>query len=118
MIEDRIKKCKCPKKGRMDYLKSQQMGDDCDEVVCKLCGTKILNKGKPNNLYQEITIEFEDRSAHETSICKSCAQNPIDQDQLEFIYMSDINQWKRELNIDYEHMNKEIKSYKVGSRYM
>lgn len=122
-LAERISKVESPKKSRMDYLKSTALGDDKDEVLCKLCGTpimieKIIN-GKtrlvPNGMYTEITIEFTDRSAHETSICKECAKKPLT-DKLEFIYMSDMKQWKREMNVDMEHFNREIKSYKTGSR--
>ena len=122
-LAERIGKVDEPKKSQMDYLKSTSLGDDKDEVLCKLCGTQIMNekavrdkvKLVPNGMYTEITIEFKDGTAHETSICKDCAKKPLT-DKLEFIYMSDMKQWKRETNIDMEHFNKEIKSYRNGSR--
>ena len=123
-LTERINKCERPKRGRFQYLQSRALGDTKDEVVCSLCGEAIMNEKEimgrlklvPTGAYTEITIEFTDGSAHETSVCKTCSKK-LTQEKVEYIYMSDIAQWQREMpNESFDHMNKEIKSWKLGSR--
>ena len=45
--------------------------------------------------YTIVTLEFEDGSAHETPLCKSCAVNLTD-DQREQIYAQDLLQMEEE----------------------
>lgn len=45
--------------------------------------------------YCEIRIKFDDGTSHDTGACKECA-NIITDEQLEAIYMADLEQWREE----------------------
>ncbi len=64
-------------------------------VYCKGCGTQIKGLNKDKSLipfwnYREMTIEFDDGSAHMTPICVKCLTK--DKDNLEAIYISDLEE--------------------------
>jgi hypothetical protein len=75
--------------------------DDC--IKCKLCSTPIRRKKKIGDgfvmaelgNYKEITLEFDDNSAHETCVCSECSYN-IDIDKAQFLYQCDLAQWRKE----------------------
>jgi len=81
--------------------------DHCtyEKICCKLCGCTIRSlvpHEKTGHLimvncpnYTIVTLEFDDGSAHETPMCKSCAVTLTD-DQQEQIYAQDLLQMEEE----------------------
>ncbi|MEE9302864.1 MAG: hypothetical protein V3U84_03670 [Thiotrichaceae bacterium] len=72
-------------------------------VYCKGCGDKIkgLNsRGQlfPYGNYTEITLEFDNNSAHVTPMCKKCVSGKTKED-LEALYIADLEQFDREEDI-------------------
>lgn len=79
-------------------------GDDlyCEAVLCKLCGAQVRglvpHEQYQNRLvmvslplYEEITIEFDDGSAHVTPLCSPCAEH-LSPEDLEDIYAADMRE--------------------------
>ena len=116
----RIQEAKGPKgiqPKSFDYIEKRE-GIGIDSVACTLCGA-LLKKLVPlpdlgkeetingqrvitqpvalreTNNYAEITIEFDDGSAHTTMTCRSCA-NELDEEQLEILYASDMEQFDKD----------------------
>ena len=101
-----------------------------DAIYCKLCSTpvKIMKEinGRPQmsecGNYKEITLEFDDNSAHETCICTKCS-GTMDIDKAIFLYQCDLKQWEKE---DFKNQiskgywksleARQVKSYKLSSR--
>jgi hypothetical protein len=105
-------KCKC-----FDYMPMGK-GFEAYEIKCKMCGCLVKklcaipdaeffdeHSGQRTlirpvilrelNIYAEITIEFDDGSAHTTMICKGCASKLKDKD-LEDLYAADLAQFAKE----------------------
>jgi|TARA_Y100000310_G_scaffold231529_2_gene234122 hypothetical protein len=100
-----------------DYI-TEREGIGVDRVLCKLCGAllkalvplsdlgkeEVIN-GKTvvtqpvalreTNNFAEITIEFDDGSAHTTMTCKSCIGGLSDE-ELELLYAADMAHFDRE----------------------
>jgi len=77
-------------------------------VYCKGCGSQIKGLNSENMLvpywnYREMTIEFNDGSAHMTPICVQC-MNINDKDTLEAMYISDLE----EFDIDDDGKNENV----------
>ena len=51
---------------------------------------------RPTAEYDELTIELDDGSHHVTPVAKSRKKKPFTQDELEAIYMADIEEWARD----------------------
>jgi len=101
-----------------------------DAVHCKLCSTpiRVMKKIGDNTVmaecanYKEITLVFDDNSAHETCICKTCSGR-LTIEQAAFLWDCDIKQWKAE---DIKHViskkyfdtleAKIVVSFKLSSR--
>ena len=89
-----------------------------ERMECRSCGTVIrslIESEKPVRIqrmhnqtlitklaipaetssYQEITVEFDDGSAHVTAICRHCSVN-LSNDMLEEIYVTDLEQFERD----------------------
>ena len=93
--------------GHLKHYCHYSSHDHCtyEKVCCKLCGCTIrslvphektgqlIMVNCPN--YTIVTLEFDDGSAHETPLCKSCAINLTD-DQREQIYAQDLLQMEEE----------------------
>lgn len=68
-------------------------------IYCKGCGVQI--KGLRNNIltpywnYTEITIEFDDSSAHMTPMCRKCAKTE-NKEALEAMYIADLEEFEYE----------------------
>ncbi len=66
-------------------------------VYCKGCGTQIKGLNSENTLvpywnYREITIEFDNGSAHMTPACIKCA-NVSNKENLEAMYVADLEEF-------------------------
>ncbi len=66
-------------------------------VYCKGCGTQIKGLNKDNSLipfwnYREITLEFDNGSAHMTPICVKC-MNVSGEEDLEAMYVADLEEF-------------------------
>ncbi len=64
-------------------------------IYCKGCGSQIKGLNKDGALipfwnYREMTIEFDDNSAHMTPICVKCQTS--NKDNLEAIYIADLEE--------------------------
>ena len=72
-------------------------------VYCKGCGEKIKGLNDrwqlfPYGNYTEMTIEFDNNSAHVTPMCKKCVSGKTEED-LEAIYVADLEEFDREEDI-------------------
>lgn len=97
---------------------------------CRICGISLRNEKEINGNkmmvananYKEITIEFEDGSAHETIVCRGCAKKSMDKIMLQSIYDKDIVYWLEEdpafdpVYLKFLQL-KKAKSMKCSSRY-
>jgi len=93
--------------GHLKHYCHYSSHDHCtyEKVCCKLCGCTIRSlvpHEKTGHLimvncpnYTIVTLEFDDGSAHETPLCKSCAVN-LTYDQREQIYAQDLLQMEEE----------------------
>jgi hypothetical protein len=85
-------------KGYRKYIKRHPDNPNfITAVYCKGCGTQIKGLNSDNILipywnYREMTIEFNDGSAHMTPACVHC-MNIKDKDVLEAIYISDLEEF-------------------------
>ena len=66
-------------------------------VYCKGCGTQIKGLNKDNTLipfwnYREMTIEFDNGTAHTTPTCVKCDGTKSEED-LEAIYIADLEEF-------------------------
>lgn len=68
-------------------IRIQKMGD-------KTLITKLAIPAETSS-YQEITIEFDDGSAHVTAVCRHCS-GKLSNDMLEELYVTDLEQFERD----------------------
>jgi uncharacterized protein YceK len=99
-----------------------------DSVLCKGCSTPLSTKresGKQgfSGNYAEITLIFDDNSAHETCVCEKCSYN-MTVEKAEIVYAIDMQQWLDEdvddlVSDDYWAYlaNRIITEVKRGSRH-
>lgn len=84
---------------------SHRKEDYCHQetIYCKLCSDPVRSmkeiNGRPQMAelgnYKEITLLFDDNSAHETCICRKCSYT-MDIEKASFLYRCDLKQWERE----------------------
>ena len=101
-----------------------------DAILCKLCSTPVrtMKQVGDNSVmaecgnYKEITLVFDDNSAHETCICKTCSGR-LTIEQAGFLWNCDIKQWKAEdinnaISKGYWQTleAKQVTSFKLSSR--
>ena len=72
-------------------------------VYCKGCGDKIKGVNDRGQLfeygnYTEMTLEFDNNSAHVTPMCKKCVNSRTKED-MEAIYVADLEEFDREEDI-------------------
>ena len=95
--KDKIKNNKYNRK----YIKRHPDNHDfITAVYCKGCGAQIkgLNDKQqlfPYGNYIEITIEFDNGSAHATPLCKECI-NVRTKDDIEAMYIADLEEFETE----------------------
>ena len=74
-----------------------------EAVLCKFCGARIkgwVSQERYQNrmsllalpLYEEVTIEFDDGSAHVTPMCSKCADT-LDAEKVEAAYVADMQEF-------------------------
>lgn len=104
------------------HFREDYFNENTGEAWCKLCGAslRILRDVKmPDGItrqiavetasYTEITLRMDDKTAHETLLCKKCAYNITD-DQAELCYLIDVKQWDKEA----DKMGKERQEAKAA----
>jgi len=115
-------------------------GIGIDEVKCKLCGVllkklvPLLDLGqeevingktvitqpvalRETNNYAEITIAFDDGSAHTTMTCKSCISG-LDNEKLELLYAADMNQFDEDEKANQGEVRWELMSNRNPSGFI
>jgi hypothetical protein len=121
-----------------NYITKRE-GIGIDEVKCKLCGV-LLKKLVPlpdlgqeevingktvvtqpvalreTNNYAEITIAFDDGSAHTTMTCKSCVPG-LDNEKLELLYAADMNQFDEDEKANQGEVRWELMSNRNPSGF-
>jgi len=96
MYKDKLKKRKDKVKDNRysrKYIDRDGSGN-ITAVYCKGCGKQIKGINSrgllfPYGNYTEVTIEFDDKSAHITPVCKKCA-NVQTKEDMEALYISDL----------------------------
>lgn len=98
-----------------------------ERITCKCCGATLLlltahpkyewKEGDktirlatlaPTANYDEMTIEFEDGSAHVTCMCRKCCRI-TDKGRLEEIYMADVAQFQKEGMTNYNGIDRVVR---------
>lgn len=105
-LADRISRAKDAGLKAFQYIEEDRGG--LNRVLCKICGTPIKDRAPDGRglgvlmtlaAYTEVTLEFDDGSAHVTPLCRSCAQSSS-LEMLEACYGADMAQWQKELNTE------------------
>lgn len=107
-LEKRKAKVKDNKYNRKYIARHPTIPNFITAVYCKGCGTQIKGLNSENSLvpywnYREITIEFDDRSAHMTPVCVRCS-NMRSKENLEAMYIADLE----EFDIEDDGSNEKI----------
>lgn len=73
-------------------------------VYCKGCGRQIQGMSSKGHLfpygnYTEMTIVFDDKSAHITPVCKKCVNSKKSREDIEAMYIADLEEFCREEDI-------------------
>ena len=93
----RIAKAKSRGRAHFGYVKREK--DTITEIFCKRCQTcirKLVNERlKCLANYKEVTIMFDDGSAHVTCLCTKCARE-VTAEELEDIYCADLEEMDME----------------------
>ena len=97
-LKDRKNKTKTHKFYRKYVDRHPTISGLITAIYCKGCGTQIKGLNKEGSLipfwnYREITIEFDNNTAHETPMCRKCA-NVQDKDALEALYLADLDDFE------------------------
>lgn len=128
----RADNCQKPNRGVKKYI-VRGTGGRVVEVMCALCSTTISRMKERNGRevllgtgnYTEITIRFDDGSAHEACVCKQCAKS-MTTEKLEYLYATHCADYALEestLGLDlgqayYKALDRKIVGHEYGSRFV